>query len=97
VTGCRAHAPTDNTTGPHVPAIGLVVAGDAAGNDVHSYLAGPSAEKRSEWVAALAAIEAPGPRATVRPAQTGRDRRPAPRHGGDQRHKLTAAVPAWRS
>ena len=33
------HTDTDNTTCLHVPAIGLVVAGDAAYNDVHLYLA----------------------------------------------------------
>ena len=33
------HTDTDSTTCLHVPSIGLVVAGDAAYNDVHAYLA----------------------------------------------------------
>jgi hypothetical protein len=33
------HTDTDHTTCSHVPSIGLVVAGDAAYNDVHLYLA----------------------------------------------------------
>jgi glyoxylase-like metal-dependent hydrolase (beta-lactamase superfamily II) len=59
------HTDTDNTTCLHVPDIGLVVAGDAAYNDVHLYLAESSVEKRSEWVAALDVIESLGPRAVV--------------------------------
>ncbi len=59
------HTDTDNTTCLHVPDIGLVVAGDAAYNDVHLYLAESSPEKRRQWVAALDAIEALGPRAVV--------------------------------
>jgi glyoxylase-like metal-dependent hydrolase (beta-lactamase superfamily II) len=59
------HTDTDNTTCLHVPDIGLVVAGDAAYNDVHLYLAESSADKRREWVAALDAIEALAPRAVV--------------------------------
>ncbi len=59
------HTDTDNTTGLHIPDIGLVVAGDAAYNDVHLYLAESSPEKRREWVAALDAIEVLGPRAVV--------------------------------
>jgi glyoxylase-like metal-dependent hydrolase (beta-lactamase superfamily II) len=59
------HTDTDNTTCLYVPDIGLVVAGDAAYNDVHLYLAESSAAKRREWVAALDAIEALGPRAVV--------------------------------
>jgi glyoxylase-like metal-dependent hydrolase (beta-lactamase superfamily II) len=59
------HTDTDNTTCLHVPDIGLVVAGDAAYNDVHLYLAESSGQKRREWVAALDAIEALSPRAVV--------------------------------
>ena len=43
------HTDTDNTTCLHVPSIGLVVAGDAAYNDVHVYLAESNAETRKEW------------------------------------------------
>ncbi len=42
------HTDTDATTCLHVPAIGLVVAGDAAYNDVHLYLAESSLEGRRE-------------------------------------------------
>ncbi len=59
------HTDTDYTTCLHVPSIGLVVAGDAAYNDVHLYLAESNAEKRREWIAALDKIESLKPRAVV--------------------------------
>jgi len=49
----------------HVPSVGLVVAGDAAYNDVHLYLAESDTQKRKEWIAALDKIEALNPRAVV--------------------------------
>jgi hypothetical protein len=42
-----------------------VVAGDAAYNDVHLYLAESNAQLRQEWIAALDKIEALHPRAVV--------------------------------
>ena len=59
------HTDTDYTTCLHVPSIGLVVAGDAAYNDVHLYLVESSAQTRQEWIAALDKIEALNPRAVV--------------------------------
>jgi glyoxylase-like metal-dependent hydrolase (beta-lactamase superfamily II) len=59
------HTDTDHTTCLHVPDIGLAVAGDAAYNDVHLFLAESSAEKRKEWIAALDKIESLKPRAVV--------------------------------
>lgn len=59
------HTDTDHTTCLHVPSIGLVVAGDAAYNDVHLYLAESSVQKRKEWIAALDKIESLNPRAVV--------------------------------
>jgi glyoxylase-like metal-dependent hydrolase (beta-lactamase superfamily II) len=59
------HTDTDFTTCLHVPSIGLVVAGDAAYNDVHLYLAESSDEKRQQWIAALDKIESLNPRAVV--------------------------------
>ena len=59
------HTDTDYTTCLHVPSIGLVVAGDAAYNDVHLFLAESDHEKRQEWLAALDKIEALHPRAVV--------------------------------
>jgi glyoxylase-like metal-dependent hydrolase (beta-lactamase superfamily II) len=59
------HTDTDHTTCLHVPSIGLVVAGDAAYNDVHLYLVESSAEQRQEWLAALDKIESLNPRAVV--------------------------------
>jgi glyoxylase-like metal-dependent hydrolase (beta-lactamase superfamily II) len=59
------HTDTDFTTCLHVPSIGLVVAGDAAYNDVHLYLAESNPEKRREWIAALNKIESLNPRAVV--------------------------------
>ena len=59
------HTDTEHTTCLHVPSIGLVVAGDAAYNDVHLYLAESDAQKRREWIAALDKIESLKPRAVV--------------------------------
>jgi glyoxylase-like metal-dependent hydrolase (beta-lactamase superfamily II) len=59
------HTDTDATTILHVPDIGLVVAGDAAYNDVHQFLAESDHERRAEWLAALDTIEALRPRAVV--------------------------------
>ena len=59
------HTDTDDTTGLHVPSIGLVVAGDAAYNDVHVYLAESPAEGRRAWLAALDTLEALAPSAVV--------------------------------
>jgi glyoxylase-like metal-dependent hydrolase (beta-lactamase superfamily II) len=59
------HTDTDYTTCLNVPSIGLVVAGDAAYNDVHLYLAESNAQKRQEWIAALDKIESLNPRAVV--------------------------------
>jgi glyoxylase-like metal-dependent hydrolase (beta-lactamase superfamily II) len=59
------HTDTDYTTCLNVPSIGLVVAGDAAYNDVHLYLAESNAQKRQEWISALDKIESLNPRAVV--------------------------------
>jgi glyoxylase-like metal-dependent hydrolase (beta-lactamase superfamily II) len=59
------HTDTEHTTCLHVPSVGLVVAGDAAYNDVHLYLAESNPQKRREWIAALDKIESLGPRAVV--------------------------------
>jgi glyoxylase-like metal-dependent hydrolase (beta-lactamase superfamily II) len=59
------HTDTDETTCLHVPALGLVVAGDAAYNDVHLYLAESSPQGRRDWIAALDTIESLGPRAVI--------------------------------
>ncbi len=59
------HTDTDYTTCLNVPSIGLVVAGDAAYNDVHLYLAESDAQTRQEWISALDKIESLGPRTVV--------------------------------
>jgi glyoxylase-like metal-dependent hydrolase (beta-lactamase superfamily II) len=59
------HTDTDNTTCLHVPSVGLVVAGDAAYNDVHLYLAESNAQTRREWITALDTIESLKPRAVI--------------------------------
>jgi glyoxylase-like metal-dependent hydrolase (beta-lactamase superfamily II) len=59
------HTDTDDTTVLHVPSIELVVAGDAAYNDVHLYLADSDHDKRMEWIRALDIIDALHPRAVV--------------------------------
>jgi glyoxylase-like metal-dependent hydrolase (beta-lactamase superfamily II) len=59
------HTDTDYTTCLHAPSIGLVVAGDAAYNDVHLYLAESNVQTRQEWMAALDKMESLNPRAVV--------------------------------
>jgi glyoxylase-like metal-dependent hydrolase (beta-lactamase superfamily II) len=59
------HTDIDNTTCLYVPSVGLVVAGDAAYNDVHLYLAESNPRTRREWIAALDTIEALKPRAVI--------------------------------
>jgi glyoxylase-like metal-dependent hydrolase (beta-lactamase superfamily II) len=59
------HTDTDHTTCLHVPSVGLVIAGDAAYNDVHLYLAESNAQTRCECIAALDTIEALKPRAVI--------------------------------
>jgi glyoxylase-like metal-dependent hydrolase (beta-lactamase superfamily II) len=59
------HTDTDFTTCLNVPSIGLVVAGDAAYNDCHLYLAESNPQTRREWISALDKIESLTPRAVV--------------------------------
>ena len=59
------HTDTDYTTCLNVPSIGLVVAGDAAYNDVHLYLVESNAKTRQEWISALDKIESLNPRAVI--------------------------------
>jgi hypothetical protein len=59
------HTDTDHTTCLNVPSIGLVVAGDAAYNDVHLYLVESNAQTRREWISALDKIESLNPRAVI--------------------------------
>jgi len=51
--------------GHHVPSVGLVVAGDAAYNDVHQWLVESNARTRREWISALDTIESLNPRAVI--------------------------------
>jgi glyoxylase-like metal-dependent hydrolase (beta-lactamase superfamily II) len=60
-----AHTDTDQTSCLHVSDLGLVVAGDAAYNDVHLYLAESDPEKRRDWIAALDTIESLHPRSVI--------------------------------
>jgi glyoxylase-like metal-dependent hydrolase (beta-lactamase superfamily II) len=86
------HTDTDDTTCLHVPSIGLVVAGDAAYNDVHLYLAESSAQTRREWIDALDKIEALNPRAVV-----ASHKRPGKR-GRSQNHRTDPTIhPRFRS
>jgi glyoxylase-like metal-dependent hydrolase (beta-lactamase superfamily II) len=59
------HTDTENTTCLYVPAIGLVVAGDAVYNDVHLFLGESGAHGRRDWSAALDVIESLRPQAVV--------------------------------
>jgi glyoxylase-like metal-dependent hydrolase (beta-lactamase superfamily II) len=73
------HTDTDYTTCLHVPSVGLVVAGDAAYNDVHLYLAESNGRTRREWIAALDKIESLNPRAVIAGHK---------RHGNDDSPKI---------
>jgi glyoxylase-like metal-dependent hydrolase (beta-lactamase superfamily II) len=59
------HTDTRSTTCLHVHSIGLVVAGDAAHNDVHVHLGESTGTSRQEWIAALHMIGSLKPRAVV--------------------------------
>jgi glyoxylase-like metal-dependent hydrolase (beta-lactamase superfamily II) len=59
------HTDTDQTSCLHAPDIGLVVAGDAAYNDVHLYLAESDPQGRRDWIAALDTIEALHPQSVI--------------------------------
>ena len=59
------HTDTDHTTCLNVPCVGLVVAGDAAYNDVHLYLMESNAKSRREWISALDKIESLNPLAVI--------------------------------
>ncbi|KAH8809433.1 beta-lactamase-like protein [Xylogone sp. PMI_703] len=60
------HTDTKNTTVLHVPAIGLIVAGDVVFGDVHLYFGEASTtELRNEWIKALDAIESLNPQTVV--------------------------------
>jgi glyoxylase-like metal-dependent hydrolase (beta-lactamase superfamily II) len=59
------HTDTDQTTCLHAPDIDLVVAGDAAYNDVHLYLAESDPQARRDWIAALDTIESLNPQRVI--------------------------------
>jgi glyoxylase-like metal-dependent hydrolase (beta-lactamase superfamily II) len=59
------HTDTNQTTCLHVRDVGLVVAGDAAYNDVHLYLAESDDQGRREWIAALDMIESLHPQTVI--------------------------------
>jgi glyoxylase-like metal-dependent hydrolase (beta-lactamase superfamily II) len=59
------HTDTDDTTCLNVPSIGLMVAGDAAYNDVHLYLVESNAKSRQQWISALDKIESLNPQAVI--------------------------------
>ncbi|MCW2964653.1 MAG: beta-lactamase domain protein [Actinomycetia bacterium] len=59
------HTDTNQTTCLHVRDVGLVVAGDAAYNDVHLYLAESDPQGRREWIAALDTIEVLHPQTVI--------------------------------
>jgi glyoxylase-like metal-dependent hydrolase (beta-lactamase superfamily II) len=59
------HTDTHDTTCLQVPDIGIVVAGDAAYNDVHPYLVECDPARRKGWISALDTIEALDPRAVI--------------------------------
>jgi len=59
------HTDMDSSSCLHVPTIDLVVAGDAAYNDVHLHLSESDHEGRQAWLAALDTIESLRPRSVI--------------------------------
>lgn len=59
------HTDTDDTSVLHVPSLDLVVAGDAAYNGVHQYLAESGHGGRQAWLGAVDVIEQLAPRWVV--------------------------------
>jgi glyoxylase-like metal-dependent hydrolase (beta-lactamase superfamily II) len=59
------HTDTDDSTCLHVPAIGLVVAGDAVYNGIHPFLNESNRQTRPQWIDALDQIDALRPSAVV--------------------------------
>jgi len=59
------HTDTDDTTVLHVPALGLVVAGDVAYNGVHQYLLESVGGGLEAWLAAIDQVTALNPRVVV--------------------------------
>jgi glyoxylase-like metal-dependent hydrolase (beta-lactamase superfamily II) len=56
---------TPDSTGLHVPSLGLIAAGDVVYNGIHPYLGESSAGTRLEWITALDRLDALEPRAVV--------------------------------
>jgi glyoxylase-like metal-dependent hydrolase (beta-lactamase superfamily II) len=59
------HTDTDKTSVLHVPAIGLVVAGDVAYNGVHQYISEGGGDGLHEWVRAVDQVSGLRPRVVV--------------------------------
>jgi glyoxylase-like metal-dependent hydrolase (beta-lactamase superfamily II) len=59
------HTDTSNSTGLHIPSIGLLISGDCVYNDTHLYLAECDEKARIEWLEALNKVEALHPQAVV--------------------------------
>jgi len=59
------HTDTDDSTCLHVPAIDLIVAGDAVYNGIHPFLIESNRRTRLEWIAALDKLEALKPKFVV--------------------------------
>ena len=59
------HTDTDDSTCLHVPAIDLIVAGDAVYNGIHPFLIESNRRTRLEWIAALDKLEALKPKSVV--------------------------------
>jgi glyoxylase-like metal-dependent hydrolase (beta-lactamase superfamily II) len=59
------HSDTDDTTVLHVPALGLVVAGDVVYNGVHQFLREAGNDGIEQWLRALDKVEALRPRIVV--------------------------------
>jgi glyoxylase-like metal-dependent hydrolase (beta-lactamase superfamily II) len=85
------HTDTDHTTVLHVPAIGLVVAGDVAYNGVHQYLLEGADGGLERWLGAIDTVAALEPRAVVA-GHKNRDRPDSPAILDETRAYLRDAV-----
>jgi glyoxylase-like metal-dependent hydrolase (beta-lactamase superfamily II) len=91
------HTDTDYTTCLNVPSIELVVAGDAAYNDVHLDLAESNAQKRREWVDALDKIESATPEGTHVRTEESWEGVPLPAQAKGIQDALDASLVRWLS
>lgn len=86
------HSDTDDTSVLHVPALGLVVAGDVIYNGVHQYLREAQGDGLKEWHAAIDIVESLGARSIIAGHKNATLDDDAPRTIAETRRYLDAAT-----